>query len=483
MVPPSSAGWSVRCIASKKSVLSLRDTHTWALFFGSSAMALENREWLAEAPGSLIRDAKPPASARFASDFGAGPIRTFLDEAIGVRALRETARAAIHRELHEILDASEKVVSRLELTRLTVPEGPVYLTFQPLLGYESEATSALELLRASGCEPATETLVEGIYRLGGVQPVAYSNKPPLAFTPGSEAAGAVIEILKGLLEVARWNEFGIIGDVDTEFLHDFRVALRKMRSVLSLTKGVFSDEATARWKKQLGDVCRKTNALRDLDVQILGRDDLCAMLPEELRPGLDSFFEDSRNARAVQVRKVAAFLASKTYHALVDTLPMEWENPAHRGPAAADPVGSMAAERLQKRFRRIRKLQKSITAETPDSAIHALRIECKKMRYLLDSFGRLFPTDSALPLGKSLARVQNRLGRYNDTSVQQDHFLERAHGCLETGDCRMALALGGLIGSLHHEHAALRDKVVAALAAFCDRDHRELVVRLIPLAP
>lgn len=481
MVPAASTGWNIRCVASKNSMVSLRDTHTWALFFGGSALAFENGEWMAESAAGLIRDAATPATACLASDFGEGRMRAFLTEAIGLRALRETARAGLQRELHEILDASEKVVSRLEVTRLTVPEGPVYLTLHPLLGYEADTAEMLEILRASGCAPASETLIGGIYRLLRVQPLAYTAKPLLTFAPGTEAATAVVEILQGLLEVARWNEFGIAGDVDTEFLHDFRVALRKMRSVLSLTKGVFSEAATARWKKQLGDVCRKTNTLRDLDVQILGREDLCAMLPGELRPGLDRFFEDSESARAVQVRRVAAYLKSKSYAALVETLPLEWANPIHRGPASAVPVGSMAAARLQKRFQRIRKLQKSITPETPDNAIHALRIECKKMRYLLDSFGRLFPADCAHPIAKSLARVQNRLGRYNDTSVQQDHFLERAHGCLETGDCRMALALGGLIGSLHHEHAALRKKVVEALAAFCNREHRALVKRLIPL--
>lgn len=480
-VPAASPAWNVRCVASRKSTLSLRDTHTWALFFGGSGLGFENGEWIAETAGRLIRDAATPAAARCASDFGDGRMRAFLAEAIGVRALRETARAGLQRELHEILDGSEKVVLRLEVTRLTNPEGPVYITLHPLLGYGADAARMLEILGASGCGPAPETLIGGVYRLLGVQPLAYSAKPPLTFEPGSEAAAAVVEILQGLLEVARWNEFGIAGDVDTEFLHDFRVALRKMRSVLSLTKGVFSGDATTRWKKQLGDVCRKTNVLRDLDVQILGREDLCAMLPEELRPGLDRFFEESGNARAVQARKVAAYLKSKSYTALVETLPREWENPVYRGPAAAHPVGLMASARLQKRFQRIRKLQKSITSETPDSAIHALRIECKKMRYLLDSFGRLFPADCALPIAKSLARVQNRLGRYNDTSVQQDHFLERAHGCLETGDCRMALALGGLIGSLHHEHAALRKKVVEALAAFCNREHRALVKSLIPL--
>jgi hypothetical protein len=37
---------------------------------------------------------------------------------------------------------------------------------------------------------------------------------------------------------------------------------------------------------------------------------------------------------------------------------------------------------------------------------------------------------------------------------------------LESGETRLALSLGALIGSLHHEHSALRNKLVARLHRF-----------------
>jgi CHAD domain-containing protein len=483
MVPALDPEFQSRCVASRRSRISMRDTHTWALFFEKRALAVEDGSWVLESPEALVCDSRTPSSVRFAEAFEDNRLRGLLEDSIGVRALREVLRAELRRESHDILDAAEKVVARLEVTRPALPIDGVFITLQPLMGYEAEAGRAREILAASGCIAAPESLVDALYREHGVQPVAYSAKPRLTASAESSSVEAVSEILRGLLDVARWNESGIVGDVDTEFLHDYRVALRKIRSVLSLTKGVFTAEATIRWKKQLGDVCRKTNALRDLDVQLLSRERLCAMLPEELRHGLDAFFAESEKARAVHVRKVAAFLRSKPYLSLIAGLAAEWEDATHHGEAGKTPIGEMATERLRKRFRRIRKLQRAIGPSTPDGAIHAIRIECKKMRYLLDCFGRLYPDESAAPLGKSLARVQNRLGRYNDTSVQQEHFLERAHRCLDTGDCRMALALGGLIGSLHHEHAALRDKVVEALESFCDRGHRSLVDQLEPLHP
>jgi hypothetical protein len=73
--------------------------------------------------------------------------------------------------------------------------------------------------------------------------------------------------------------------------------------------------------------------------------------------------------------------------------------------------------------------------------------------------------DKAL-LHWQLAKLQNRLGRYNDTSLQQDYLLQHAGRHLESGDTSLALSLGGLIGSLHHEHAALREKLCATLDQF-----------------
>jgi CHAD domain-containing protein len=233
-------------------------------------------------------------------------------------------------------------------------------------------------------------------------------------------------------------------------------------------KGVFPEHLTEAWKKQIGDLCRRTNALRDFDVYLLSRRRLENMLPEELRGGLESFFEALRTEREVEAAQVADFLNSASYKNQIATLQDAWasSHSIEPSPNSARPILEVAGERIYKRFRRIRKTSKSITSETPDSMIHSIRIDCKKMRYLLECFGQLFAPDSVDLLASGLSKLQNRLGRYNDTSLQQDYLLQHAGRHLESGDTRLALSLGGLIGSLHHEHAALREKLCASLEAF-----------------
>ena len=255
---------------------------------------------------------------------------------------------------------------------------------------------------------------------------------------------------------------------DTEFLHDFRVSLRKLRSVTGQVKGIFPEALTNVWKNKIGEICRRTNALRDYDVYILSRKRLEGMLPIELRAGLETFFQNLENERHIEARKVADFLSSETYKNQISTLQDAWGSASSIEPApnSARPIREVAAERILKRFRRIRQASKRITTETPDPMIHSVRIDCKKMRYLLECFGHLFPPESVDPLARQLAKLQNVLGRFNDTSLQQKYLLQEAARHLESGESRLTLTLGGLIGSLHHEHSALRHKLVTRLNRF-----------------
>ena len=77
----------------------------------------------------------------------------------------------------------------------------------------------------------------------------------------------------------RQNEAGIRADWDTEFLHDFRVAIRRTRSALSQIKGVLPVDAVEHFKDAFRELGRSTNRLRDLDVYLLEEETYRAMLP------------------------------------------------------------------------------------------------------------------------------------------------------------------------------------------------------------
>ncbi|MCJ7680591.1 MAG: CHAD domain-containing protein, partial [Candidatus Aminicenantes bacterium] len=62
------------------------------------------------------------------------------------------------------------------------------------------------------------------------------------------------------------NENGILEDIDPEYLHKFRVSVRRTRSALTQIKKVFPPAQTKKWKKKFDKLGRASNRLRDLDV-------------------------------------------------------------------------------------------------------------------------------------------------------------------------------------------------------------------------
>src|SRR5262249_57562017 len=76
------------------------------------------------------------------------------------------------------------------------------------------------------------------------QPGAYSSNIRVHLRPTLRADEAAKVILRGLLHVIKCNTEGVKNDIDTECLHDFRVAIRRTRAVLSQIKEVFPADVT-----------------------------------------------------------------------------------------------------------------------------------------------------------------------------------------------------------------------------------------------
>lgn len=456
---------------SRTSLCEFFDTWIWSLWFKDAILAREG-DWVFQRNGTTSKASERGDTPRFAEDFPEGLLRDRLQDLTNIRALRKTASVRLEREIFEARNASGRLLARLSVCRIVSARSKkvsaTLVEIHPARGAAFSAEKIGSALIAAGCRATHENLVQEAYKICKVRPAPYSINLRLDFAPETHARSVLLEIFARLLSIARWNEHGIAKDIDTEFLHDFRVALRKLRSVTGQMKGVFPDNLTASWKRKIGDLCRRTNPLRDYDVYLLSRRRLESMLPPELCVGLGPFFDSLKAERESEARRVAEFLQSDAYKNQIDQLQREWADLQNMQETAnsSRPILQVAGERILKRFRRIRKTAKSITPETPDSVIHALRIECKKMRYLLECFGHLFPAETVHPLARQLSKLQNRLGRYNDTSLQQEYLLRHCSSHLQSGDTQLALSLGALIGSLHHEHAALRKNLLTSLNRF-----------------
>jgi len=277
-----------------------------------------------------------------------------------------------------------------------------------------------------------------------------------------------------VLEILRENEAGLIADIDTEFLHDYRICIRKIRSLLSLVKGIYPDDKTEELKAAFSDLGAATNRLRDLDVYLLARKERADLLPPGFRPAIGEMFADFERERAIQHQTVAAALATDDYRRRVGAIEAFFTEPDALpfSAASALAIGPFVARRIYKRYRRIQRIERTLGHDTPDEAIHQIRINCKKLRYLLEFFSELFPADATRPIEKQLRRLQNRLGAFNDYSVQQKSLLDYWAGKRGEpgGHADLALAIGGLVAVLNSRQQAERQAIHDDLETFCSAE-------------
>ena len=128
---------------------------------------------------------------------------------------------------------------------------------------------------------------------------------------GWDQAAEVIFVL--LINDVRLHEASCEKDLDTEVLHDFRVAIRRKCSALAQIKNVFTTRTAARFKKNFAYVGKLSNVLRDLDVYLLNQDAYKAMLPAVLRDDIDPLFNHLRNKLAKAFQQAKRGLTAKKY--------------------------------------------------------------------------------------------------------------------------------------------------------------------------
>ena len=153
----------------------------------------------------------------------------------------------------------------------------------------------------------------------------------------------------------------------------------------------------------------------------------------------------------------------------------EWESflrePAKNTEAAANakkPIRELASFFIYRRYRQIIKSGNRITPASPDSDLHQLRIDGKKLRYLLEFFASLYPKTKMRELISQLKKLQDNLGEFNDLSVQQDYL----HQYLETlshsklREISTAAAIGGLLACLQDRHHQVRNAFANTFSRF-----------------
>ncbi|WP_126225039.1 CHAD domain-containing protein [Burkholderia ambifaria] len=304
-------------------------------------------------------------------------------------------------------------------------------------------TAALRALFAaarelSGAWPAFMQLTSVIDRACAGEPgVTGPVKAKLVDLTGIRTQRTALFALSGDI-AAQWlgNEGGVLDRDDPEFVHQMRVALRRLRTLMRFFPRFADDQWQETFGVDLRWLASLLGAVRDWDV--FSTESLPALIAADGGSADWNGTLDAARAQAMAARiELRQALHSARYARL--TLGwLEWLSTLALPPAAGDDDAPSLRRHATKRVRRLfGHLYASPSLTSLDTAArHQVRIDAKRLRYALEFFASLASRRTRNETVKTLARVQSVLGEANDTMVAQHHLEQLAAPAYQLGFVR-----------------------------------------------
>ena len=463
-------------------LLTLLDTFDWRIWARGSRFWLQRldedyRMRLEEQPsGAVVAQARGPKTPRFATDLEAHQNMLSLRKTIGIRALLPQLDVEVEWSRLVASDASlnneGEVLLQSYRVRLRHEGAPwKQLRLRLVFAGEAHAQSVIADLReyAGGqldVDVEPPCWVEEALALLAIVPAQFDPRINVRIEPASTIEDAMLKLFDGLWNTFLQNEPGTIADIDTEFLHQFRVAIRRMRSVLSQFQGIISPKDERRFRRALKRLGQTTGPCRDLDVLGLALEGYFVELKIS-DPGLcRKIRQHLRKQRQKQHRLLRKSLMKKRYGRFKVRFSKWRAKPSFQESASTGPAHVYAKASIQRALEDLLGSGRAINGDSSDEKLHELRKKCKILRYLLEFFRSLFPKKSLIEMLKSLKGLQKLLGTFQDLSVHGP-VLRQCTKTLEDGLSNLEQArLDYFFEEFEKKKLTIRRKCLAAFNGF-----------------
>lgn len=347
------------------------------------------REWFA---GEKI-------ASRVASVFETQIRRTCwqIEPGPGIRVLAKLDRGWI------AADGRREIISEIELQLLSGEVEDIYAI-------------ALDLAEKQILVPLLVSKAERGYRLYRNTPARPVRADAIDILGADSPLAAFRLIALDCLAHLHANHGGAVTSDDPEYVHQMRVATRRLRAALRLFRPLLPPEVEDTLVPPLRDLMRQLGQARDLDVlmsEIVTPVTLA--IPDEPRlTDLASAITNRQYAARNTIRQVLRQAAHGRL--MLEAGRLLHGQSIALAAAAKDDSESLVAfadRRLRRLLRRISELVDAVQVDYPPS-LHELRIAIKRLRYALEFFGAMLPGKSGKMVIKRLASLQEDLGQLND---------------------------------------------------------------------
>lgn len=479
------------------------DTFDWRIFNAGGVLEASTDNtgiwltWRSLGAGQIYGRYPIDQIPRFVWDLKEIVLKSKLEKILGVRALLPLATVESRIRQFKVLNNQAKIVLHAEIQcdhfqhildnkksgeRSSAIAKRVHLF--PLKGYKKEMKRVCKLLQEKGNlvptseDPLVTTL--GIFGIKSGNEI----KKPIVTIPDQRADIAVKNIFYQLLETMKDNENGIINDIDSEFLHDFRVAVRRTRSLLGQIRNVLPKRRVTRFKRDFAWLGEVTGPARDMDVYLLSFNEYKKSLPADVREDITPLYEFLQRHRHREHDRLTKVLGSVRYR----KLKQDWGEllkapvPKYSTLESANlPIINVASERVWRVYRRAYKQGNIIVVDSPATLLHELRKTCKKLRYLNEFFQNLYPENKMRKLIGNLKDLQDNLGEFQDLEIQQESLrkfildMEQETGI--TSETRNAMEL--LVDKLAQRNKRVRATFNVRFKKFASSPNRLLYKKII----
>jgi len=354
--------------------------------------------------------------------YGTGGIREEIEEEVSKKVYKKNLKKRIGRSIKKIrylfkLDSYEYSVDvyKKQLENFYVME----VEFENIAAYEN-------FVLPSTLKVYVEKEV--------TDDEAYKNKNLALFgLPYEESeakekgsAHVLMQVFEKLLSDIYLYREKLLTDGDDEDLHQFRIACRRSVVLMGEFRLLYEEESLLEHRAGLKNLINISNTKRDMDV----------LMSELLK--IEEEKEASHYQEALDILKAHVEKILQKEHDLIITylqsetctnVLMAWKNyitdtnRTNISIYGRYPIDSLSKYVIFQRFLKIKKRIKVIDPKHDASeTLHKLRIEYKKMRYLLETFGYLYDKKEIKKLLKEMKKLQDILGLFHDSHQQKMIF-------------------------------------------------------------
>ena len=204
-------------------------------------------------------------------------------------------------------------------------------------------------------------------------------------------------------------------------LHDVRVAIRRLRTLLKIFRRMLESTPAKHLSRRLKKLTDTLSSYRDVDTQLrmLSSAPLRRLMVGS--PGWSVFLKAQRMRQQSSKKRLTSFMQSSAVQTLMEDLGQFLKKDLAVLDQQQDEVLNRAiVKALRKSMQRVEERSR-IPPTLPPGPAHALRIACRRTRYMGEFFGRQM-SPAIVALARRMKSMQDLLGDLHDIDVHLQHL-------------------------------------------------------------